>query len=71
MKLISIKLYSKNNKKTGIYVYCGVALNEATCKYHHVTLPIQKQPLKLSDVKQFNVGREIPSEYYSANGISA
>ena len=69
MKLISIKLYSKNNKKTGIYVYCGVALDEATGKYYHATLPIQKQPLKLSDVKQFSASREISTEYYSANGI--
>lgn len=66
-KLISIKLYSKNNARTGKYVYGGIASDGE--KYYYARIAIQSKPIRLKDVKSFEVGRIIEPKFYEANGI--
>jgi len=68
-ELYSIKLMSKNNKQTGIYLYSTII--KIGDKYHFgesvkTSNPITKSDVNVNDLK---IGREISEEFYEANGI--
>jgi len=67
MQLLTIKLMSKNSKRTGIYIYTGVA--EKDGRYYYATIPRQSKPLRKQDITDFTLTREIPKEFHAANGI--
>lgn len=68
-KIVKMHLYSKNNTKTGRYLYSPVALHQG--KYYYCDSLIKTKVTKISDVKQNEIilTREIPEQFLKANGI--
>ncbi len=69
MKLFKIKLHSKNNKQRGTYHYSTI-LKDGN-KYYFGSSVISKIVLRAENINVNDIvkGREIPQEFYTANGI--
>jgi hypothetical protein len=69
MEIYNIRLMSKNNKKTGYYIYSVVVRDLDRyyyCRSINSNKVITKGDLSIGDIE---IIREISKEYYIANGI--
>jgi hypothetical protein len=69
-KIVKLHLYSKNNIKTGRYLYSPVAFFDG--KYFYCDSLIKTSVTKISDIKDNEIvlTREIPQQFLKANGIN-
>jgi len=69
MELYNIKLMSKNNKKTGLYLY-SLVLRDGNEYFYGESVKSDK-PLKKEDIKQEQIKptRAIHPDFYIPNGI--
>jgi hypothetical protein len=67
MKIAKINLMSKNNVKNGFYLYRPIV--EIDGKFYFCESIKTSSPMKDIDKYTLKVTREIPSEFYKANGL--
>jgi hypothetical protein len=69
MKVKSLSLMSKNNRKTGKYLYLPVV--EIDNSYYYCECILSSSPITKKDVvmSMIKVKREIQPQFYLANGI--
>ncbi len=70
MLLFNLCLMSKNNKKTGRYIYHINAYNNGNfyfCKFLQSDTPLKMNNI---DVNEIEIIREIPKEYWAVNGVN-
>jgi len=70
LKIFKLDLYSKNNKKNGFYLYTPIVFGGGS--YYWCESIKSDKVLKANEVNVYSlvIKREIPKEYYIANGIS-
>lgn len=69
MKLHSLRLMSKNNKKRGSYIYSAIVTDGEKYYYCRSVRSICILKKKDININELEIIREIPKEYYKANGI--
>jgi len=69
MLLVKLQLFSKNNLKNGFYLYCPIVKIED--KFFWCKSIKTNRVTKTSEIntKELQITREIPPEYYEANGL--
>lgn len=69
MELIKLQLNTKNNKKNGFYLYTPIVKKDNLyywCESIKTDKVLKPQDVSIEDLK---IRREIPKEFYAANGI--
>lgn len=70
MELFKLTLISKNNKRTGIYLYRPII--KVGDKFFWCGSIKTRQPIKKTEItpSMLVMDREIPKQFYQANGIN-